>query len=271
MSPLIVELPSPTPFIRAWHQGAVGWLMLNRPDKRNALNAAMWSAIPNVMHGLEAVHAVRVIVIRGAGLDAFAAGADIFEFSENRHSAAAARQYEALNGQAFAAIRQSAKPVIAMISGFCVGGGLAIALACDMRIAADTAIFALPPARLGLAYPVDGLRDLLAAVPLSVAKELIFTARRIESKEAKAAGLIDRIVPASELESTVSGVCAAIAEGAPLTIRASKRALDHLSGRPGAVSATELAKLAALCFDSEDYAEGRAAFLEKRKPVFKGH
>jgi enoyl-CoA hydratase/carnithine racemase len=244
--------------------------MLNRPDKRNALNAAMWGAIPHVMQSLDAAHNVRVIVIRGTGLEAFAAGADIFEFSENRNGAEAARKYEALNGCAFAAIRQAAKPVIAMISGFCVGGGLAIALACDMRIAADTAIFALPPARLGLAYPLDGLKDLLAAVPLSLAKELIFTARRIEAKEAKSVGLIDHLVASAELESTVARLCSDIAESAPLTIHASKRALDHLAGRPGAVVADEVATLAAACFDSRDYAEGRSAFLEKRKPVFKG-
>lgn len=244
--------------------------MLNRPDKRNALNAAMWGAIPHVMKSLDAAHNVRVIVIRGAGVDAFAAGADIFEFAENRNSAEAARDYEALNGAAFAAIRQAAKPVIAMISGFCVGGGLAVALACDMRIAADNAIFALPPARLGLAYPLDGLKDLLAAVPLSVAKEMIFTARRVEAQEAKSVSLVDRVVASAELESTVTHICSDIAEGAPLTIQASKRTLDHLSGRPGAVSKDELVSLAALCFDSEDYAEGRAAFLEKRKPVFRG-
>jgi enoyl-CoA hydratase/carnithine racemase len=270
MSSILVELPSPTPFIRAWHEGPVGWLMLNRPDKRNALNAAMWSAIPYVMQSLDAAPNIRVIVIRGAGSEAFAAGADIFEFSENRNSAEAAREYEALNGRAFAAIRQATKPVIAMISGFCVGGGLAIALACDMRIAADNAIFALPPARLGLAYPLDGLKDLLAAVPLSVAKELIFTARRLEAKEAKSVGLVDRVVSGAELEPTLTRLCSDIAEGAPLTIRTSKRALDHLAGRPGAVPEDELADLATQCFDSEDYAEGRAAFLEKRKPVFKG-
>jgi enoyl-CoA hydratase len=270
MSSILIELPSPTPYIRAWHQGNIGWLMLNRPDKRNALNAAMWGAIPHVMQSLDAAHNVRVIVIRGAGLDAFAAGADIFEFAENRNSAEAARDYDALNGGAFAAIRQAAKPVIAMISGFCVGGGLAVALACDIRFAADNAIFALPPARLGLAYPLDGLKDLLAAVPLSVAKELIFTARRLEAKEAKSIGLVDHVVSSAEIEPKVTRLCSDITEGAPLTIQASKRALDHLAGRPGTVPADEIAELAAQCFDSEDYAEGRAAFLEKRKPLFKG-
>ncbi|HLF21805.1 MAG TPA: enoyl-CoA hydratase/isomerase family protein, partial [Aestuariivirga sp.] len=166
----MTELPSPTPHVRAFLDGSIGWLVLNRPERRNALNRAMWAAIPPLMKLLDDSVDVRAIAIRGAGSEAFAAGADISEFAAARADANAARDYEALNGAAFAAIRVSPKPVLAMIEGFCIGGGLAIALACDLRVTSETGIFALPPARLGLAYPVDGLRDLLAAVTPAVAK-----------------------------------------------------------------------------------------------------
>lgn len=228
----------------------------------------MWAAIPPVMKLLDDSVDVRVIVIRGAGREAFAAGADISEFAAARADADAAQHYEALNGAAFAAIRGTARPVIAMIEGFCIGGGLAIALACDLRVTGASGIFALPPARLGLAYPVDGLRDLLAAVIPAIAKEMIFTARRLDAAEALQVGLVNRV--AADVEREARALCAEIADGAPLTIMASKRAIDAIAGSPAALSAGELARLAAQCFDSADYAEGRAAFLEKRKPVFRG-
>ena len=160
----MIAITSPSPHLQAFAEGHTAWLILNRPERRNALNAAMWEAIPPLVAGLSASPEVRVIVIRGAGTEAFAAGADISEFGESRNDAAAAARYEQLNGEAFAAVRGCAKPVIAMIHGFCIGGGLALALAADLRIADRSALFALPPARLGLAYPLDGLRDLVATV-----------------------------------------------------------------------------------------------------------
>ncbi|HTN96740.1 MAG TPA: enoyl-CoA hydratase-related protein, partial [Nordella sp.] len=178
-----------------------------------------------------------------------------------------ARDYEALNGRAFAAFRATAKPAVAMISGFCIGGGLALALACDLRIAAEDALFALPPARLGLAYPVDGLRDLLHAVSPAFAKEMLFTARRYTAAEALKAGLIHQVVAKDRLEAETQALAAEIADNAPLTLKASKRAIDQLAGRP---VGDDLAALAAACFASADYAEGQRAFLEKRKPRFTG-
>lgn len=261
-------IPSPTPHIQAFRDGSIAWLVLNRPARRNALNAEMWAAIPPLMKSLDDAPDVRAIVIRGAGPDAFAAGADISEFGETRHDAAAAAHYEALNGQAFVAIRAARHPVIAMIQGFCFGGGLAIALACDLRVADASALFSLPPARLGLAYPLDGLRDLVAAVGPSRAKELLYTARRIKSHEALRLGLIDHEY--ADLEPETRALCAEIAEGAPLTITHAKRAIDLIAGRPGHLQGTQVATLAARCFNSEDYAEGRSAFAEKRKPQFRG-
>lgn len=261
---------TPSPLIKASTEKPIGWLVINRADRRNALNREMWTAIPDAVARLDNDPSVRVIVIRGAGEEAFASGADISEFAEARNDAAAAKAYEELNGAAFRAIRSAAKPVIAMIHGFCFGGGLAIALACDIRIASDKALFSLPPARLGLAYPLDGLKDLLATVPLAVAKEMIFTAKRMNAAEARATGLVNDVTTAESLEAAVRQICSVMAENAPLTIRASKAALDHLAVRPGAVDMAGVQKLMQACFDSADYAEGRAAFLEKRKPKFEG-
>jgi enoyl-CoA hydratase/carnithine racemase len=257
--------PSPTPLIQLHRDGTTGWIVLNRPERRNAINAEMWAAIPECLARLEGL---RVIVLRGAGEEALAAGADIGEFAGNRSNAEEAAAYDRLSAKAFAALRACDRPVVAMVSGYCIGGGLALALACDLRIAAQNAIFALPPARLGLAYPLDGLRDLLAAIGAAAAKEMIFTARRYGSAEALAMGLVNRV--ATNLENEVRDLCAEISANAPLTIRASKRAIDHISGRAGAAGEEEIATLARACFDSEDYAEGRRAFIEKRAPVFKG-
>lgn len=264
----MVRISSPTPCIEAFVDGSTGWLVLNRPDKRNALNAAMWAAIPPLMKSIDDSADVRVIVIRGAGVQAFAAGADISEFGEARNDAGAAAAYEHLNGAAFSAIRGASKPVIAMVQGFCIGGGLALALACDLRVADDTALFALPPARLGLAYPLDGLRDLVATVGAATAKDMIYTARRLTASEALHLGLIDRLF--HDVETETKALCAEITDGAPLTITHAKRAVDLISGRPVDVSLTEIASLATRCFNSADYLEGRNAFAQKRKPVFRG-
>jgi enoyl-CoA hydratase/carnithine racemase len=264
----MIKMNSPSAFLEASVDGSTGWLVLNRPERRNALNAGMWAAIPPLIRSLNENPAVRVIVMRGAGSEAFAAGADISEFAETRNDSAAAAHYEKLNGEAFAAIRSSTRPVIAMVQGFCIGGGLAMALAADLRIADSTALFSLPPARLGLAYPLDGLSDLVAAVGASAAKDMIFTARKLKAEEALRIGLIDRL--ATDIETETRSLAAEIAAGAPLTVTHAKKAIDFLAKRPGHEDDAEVAWLAARCFDSEDYAEGRAAFMEKRRPLFRG-
>jgi enoyl-CoA hydratase/carnithine racemase len=263
----MTDLASPTPYVKAWRDGAVGHLMLDRPDRRNALNREMWAALPGLIAALDRDPDTRVLVLQGAGSEAFAAGADIAEFAHQRANPDQAKDYEALSGNAFDALRNAAKPVISKIRGFCIGGGLALALASDLRIAADNAVFALPPARLGLAYPIEGLRDLLQAFSPAFAMVMLYTARRLAAGEAQRAGLIHRVVPADHLDREVAGLCTEIGNNAPLTITASKRAIDSLSGRP---VPDDPAILAALCFASADYAEGRRAFLEKRKPRFTG-
>lgn len=264
----MTQIASPCPFLESFVDGHTGWLVLNRPERRNALNAGMWAAIPPLIAALAAHPDVRVIVIRGAGPEAFAAGADISEFGEARNDASAAARYERLNGEAFAAIRGCSRPVIAMVQGFCIGGGLAIALACDLRIADSSALFALPPARLGLAYPQDSLKDLVTTVGAPAAKEMIFTARRVKAEEALRLGLINRL--ATDVEAETRALAAEVTEGAPLTITHAKRAIDFITERPGHEDDADVAWHAARCFDSADYAEGRRAFAEKRKPVFRG-
>lgn len=265
------DIATPTPCLRAYVAGNAGFLALNRPDRRNAVTAAMWSGIPVVMEQLAAQSAVRVIVVTGAGEEAFASGADISEFALNRGDAGQARAYEAQNEAALASIRGAGLPVIAKIHGYCIGGGLAIALACDLRIAAETAVFALPPAKLGLAYPVTGLRDLLGAVSAATAKDLLFTGRRVAAEEALRVGLVNKVVRTAELAATTDAICADIAANAPLSILAAKRAVAAISTSIiPQDQLDELARLSDACFSSADYTEGRQAFLEKRKPNFRG-
>jgi enoyl-CoA hydratase len=262
--------PSPTPHIKAGRRGATGWLVLNRPERRNALSAEMWRAIPGIIRHLADDGEVRSLALTGEGGEAFAAGADISEFAGNRDDADAARLYDAMTIDAFAALQNCRKPVIAVIDGYCLGGGLALALACDIRIASDRSIFALPPARLGLAYPLAGLRQLLATVSAARAKELLFTARRVDAAEALRIGLVHAAVPGASLIAEAESVLAMVEANAPLSIAAAKGMINALSGVSEEAGPEALAGLADACFDSDDYKEGRRAFLEKRPPRFSG-
>ena len=266
----IVTLASPCEHIVVQQAGPMASVTFNRPKFHNALNSQMWQALPEIMEMLGADNSVRVIVFAGAGGKAFAAGADIAEFAEVRADAATAQAYEASNARAFAAIASVPKPVIAKISGYCIGGGLAVALACDLRIADTSSVFGLPPARLGLGYPQSGLEQLLAAVSVASAKELIFTAQKTGGQRALAMGLINELCSTGELDMRVEKMCAAIADNAPLTLKASKAMLDALHQGRARKDAEALAELVRICFDSHDYREGCSAFMEKRKPVFEG-
>jgi len=261
---------SPTPHIKSWCEDTVGHMQFNRPKNKNAISAQMWAAIPQIMAQLDRNNTIRSIVLSGAGTDSFSAGADISEFSANRTDKAAAHTYEDLNIKAFAAIANSPKPTIARISGFCMGGGLALALSCDLRIAAENAVFCLPPAKLGLAYPIEGIRQLLNIVSPSIAKEMIYTARRLNALEASRTGLVNQVTTSDQLEDTVADLCDIIARNAPLTITASKQTIDELQRNRENPDMEKLKNLSAKCFDSDDYREGQAAFAEKREPVFKG-
>lgn len=247
----------------------VAWLSISNPPRMNALTASMWGSIPELCAEAEGRSDVRLVVLRGAGERAFSAGADISEFQTAR-TGAAARDYDALNHAAFGALIGLAKPTIAMIHGFCLGGGLGLAACCDLRFADEGSQYAIPAAKLGIGYDPRWVRTLLEIAPPSRVKELIFTGRRFNADEALAMGLINRVVPSQRLEGEVAAIAAEIAANAPLTIRAAKAAINGLTRQPESADLSELTSLVRACFESEDYAEGRRAFLEKRKPRFEG-
>jgi enoyl-CoA hydratase/carnithine racemase len=259
--------PSKLP-VRAEIKGPVGYLILDRPERRNALSFDMWKSVTRLIGELSADTAVRVIVLRGAGDLPFCAGADISEFETVRASSEGARAYEEANVVAFDAIAACPKPTIAMIRSFCMGGGVGLAAACDLRVASLSAEFAIPPGKLGLAYPPSAIRYIVAAIGASHAKDLLYTARRVKADEAEKLGFINRLVAEDALESEVEKLASTIAENAPLSLRAGKLAINYASGYSNDVSAVKAA--ADRCFDSADYREGRGAFLEKRKPQFRG-
>ncbi|QDZ03289.1 enoyl-CoA hydratase [Nitratireductor mangrovi] len=241
----------------------------NRPAKKNALTLAMWRALTNVFAALEQDNAARVVILRGAGTD-FCAGADISEFGVVRRDAGTARDYEAANSAAFAAIRNSRLPTIAAISGTCFGGGFGIAAACDIRLATADARFSVPAARLGLAYPAEAMTDIVAATGPQMAKYLLFSAARLDAGDVLRAGFLLEVVEDAEaLWQRCNATARDIAANAPLTIRASKAAIVATFSRD--IGDIERARaLGDATFDSADYAEGRTAFAERRRPRFKG-
>jgi enoyl-CoA hydratase len=250
--------------------GAIGWVIFNHPERRNAISTEMWRAIPPLLAAYDADPAVRVVVFTGAGDKAFVSGADISQFESERANREANDLYTAQSAAATRAMALLQKPSIAMIRGFCIGGGLAVALTCDLRIAAEDARFAIPAARLGLGYGFEGVRRLVDVVGPAYASEILFTARQLDAAEAWRCGLVNRVVPVVELESALRASAALISDNAPLTIRASKLAIQEALKDAERRKLDKLEAAVAACFESADYAEGRRAFLEKRKPRFEG-
>ncbi len=261
-------LPSPHEAIRVLREGPVGRLVLDRAERRNALTLAMWQALPQAMATLAAEEDLRVIVMCGAG-GHFSSGADITEFAE-LFSGPAAAEYERANLDAFRALAESPLPTVAMIEGFCLGGGLALALCCDIRLASEKAVFALPPARLGLAYPLHGIMRLLQAVSPAAARELLLTGRRVDTSWALRTGLVNDVRSPEQLETETLAMARDIAANAPLSIAHARAAIDAMTGSLQEREAERLHALARSCFDSEDYAEGIRAFRERRPPRFRG-
>jgi len=251
-------------------QGVIGWVTFDRPHRHNAMSYEMWQALPEVLAAHEADPEVKAIVLRGVGVQAFISGADISQFDERRASAAANEDYRSVAGTAFTRLRDASKPTIAMIRGYCIGGGLAVALCCDLRFAADDARMGIPAARLGLGYPQDGVKRLVDVVGPAYTKEILFTGRNYDAAEAWRIGLVNRVVAVDTLADEVRATAETIGENAPLTIAAAKRAVNDILLPPDRQDLGAVEFAIGRCFDSEDFAEGRKAFAEKRRPVFKG-
>jgi enoyl-CoA hydratase/carnithine racemase len=248
--------------------GPVGTLTFNNPERHNAMSLDMWRAASAVLEQFEADPAVRVIVLTGGGGKAFVSGADISKFESERATVEAVLEYNAAVDQFSKGLSECSKPTIAMIRGYCLGGGVGIAVCCDLRIANDVARFAVPAAKLGLGYGYANIRRILDLVGPQFVTEMLLTARQFDSAHAGRAGLVNHVVPDAEIENFVRDLAETIAGNAPLTIRAVKRIVRELSRDEPDIAACDA--LVRRCFESADYREGRRAFMEKRKPVFRG-
>jgi enoyl-CoA hydratase len=251
-------------------EGAVGTVVFNQPEKHNALSLAMWHGLTAALDAFAAEDGVRAVILRGAGERAFVSGADISEFEGRRQDAEAQKLYDAETRAARARLAAFPKPLIAAIRGYCLGGGLALALLADLRIAAADAVFGIPAARLGLAYGVEMTARLVATVGHAWARYLLMTAERIDAAAAERIGLVHRVVPAERWESEAAALAAGIAARAPLSQRAAKIVIETLIAPPEGRDFGPAERAVAACFDSADYREGREAFREKRPPRFVG-
>lgn len=251
-------------------EGAVGHLIFNNPAKHNAVSLDMWDAGERILDDFERDEGVRVVVLSGAGGKAFVSGADISKFESERASMEAVLHYNARIRTVYARLETFPKPTIAMIHGYCLGGGLNLAVCCDLRFCSDTAQFGMPAARLALGYPFHAIRRLINAVGVGAAKDLMFSARRIDAQEALRIGLVQKVLPVAELESFVANYAATVAANAPLTVAAMKFISGEVLKDPGERDLARCDEMVSACFASEDYKEGRRAFMEKRKPAFKG-
>jgi len=266
------RLPLATTKIMAEVEHGVGWLTFNNLERRNAVSLEMWQGLGDAAEAFEADPQVRVVVMCGAGGQSFAAGADISEFEQFRANAEQKAAYGRIAARGQLGLAQLTKPLIAMIEGFCIGGGLALALTADVRIATAGSRFGIPAAKLGLGYEYAGIAALARLVGPSAAKDILFSARFLAADEALRIGLVNTIADDGQLLAQVRAYAQGIAANAPLTVHAAKaavRAFERYSARPEA-EGEAIEALVDRCFDSEDYREGRRAFMEKRTPHFKG-
>ena len=252
------------------HDAAIATVVFNRPRVRNAISLAMWSELPRVLDGLTRDDSVRAVVFRGAGTEAFASGADISEFQDQRKDTASALHYNQQTSAAYQAIRECPKPTVAMIHGFCVGGAMAVAMACDLRFAAEGAKFGIPAARLGIIYGADAVSQLVDLVGPAYAKDILYSGRTVSDREAWAMGFLQRLLPAVELEGHTYDYLKSVADNAPLSVRGAKLTVESSISGATDEHRRRLREMQLTTFESADYREGTRAFLEKRRPRFQG-
>jgi enoyl-CoA hydratase len=248
----------------------VGVVTFNNPDKRNAMSLDMWEGLGHALTELREDNDVRVVILVGAGDKAFVSGADISQFEKTRHNAAASEEYSKKSAAQRALLADYPKPTISCIRGFCLGGGMQVAMLTDIRIAAQDSTFGIPAAKLGIAYGYDGLRHLASLVGPSWARLIMYTGMKIKSAEALRIGLVDRVVPNEELWAATMEIARTISGNAPLAIQAAKITIAQVLKDPADRDMEAIKRIGAACMDSEDFREGRQAFMEKRKPQFKG-
>ncbi|HKI98606.1 MAG TPA: enoyl-CoA hydratase [bacterium] len=265
-----MKLESHSEKMIAEQDGPIGWLIFNNPKRHNAMSLDMWAAVAPIVEAFVADPQVRVIVLRGAGDRAFVSGADISEFESVRASKEDTLKYDEVGAQASSALTHCPKPTIAMINGYCIGGGMGIAVSCDLRICAEGSRFGVPAAKLGVGYQYPGVRKLMELVGPSFAKEIFYTGRQFSAEEALTMGLVNRVLPPGQLEDQMRELADAVAGNAPLTIGAVKATVAELRKDPAQRDLARSEALVEACFASEDYIEGRRAFMEKRRPAFRG-
>lgn len=248
----------------------VGVITFNNPEKRNAMSLEMWEGFGQALIELRDDPEVRVVILAGAGDKAFVSGADISQFEKTRHNAEASEEYSRKSAAQRALLADYPKPTIACIRGFCLGGGMQVAMLADIRIAAEDSQFGIPAARLGIAYGYDGLRHLVSLVGPSWARLIMYTGMRIDSREALRIGLVDRVIPTDQLLGTTMELATTISTNAPLAIKAAKITIAQVLKDPADRDMNAIKQIGIDCMNSEDFREGRQAFMEKRKPQFKG-
>ncbi|MBH76637.1 MAG: enoyl-CoA hydratase [Dehalococcoidia bacterium] len=251
-------------------EGGAGWMIFNNPERRNALSMEMQQAIPVILNDFQRDPKIRVVVMAGAGEKAFVSGADISEFEKRRSDPKSIAEFDRISADANRAYANLEKPLIAMIRGFCMGGGLLTALQADIRVASDDSVFGIPAARLGLGYGFGGTQKVVETVGAAAAREILFTGGRFPATDALRWGLVNRVVPAAKLDSTVKRITDAISENAPLTVNLLRASIVEATKEPTERDLQTLETMVEACFTSKDYIEGRQAFMEKRRPQFRG-
>ncbi len=248
----------------------VGYITFNNPEKHNAVSIEMWDALEKILDEFRSSKDIRVIVLNGAGGKSFVSGADISKFDKERSSKEAVLSYNKRTQKVYELLETFPKPTIAMIDGYCIGGGLNLAVCCDIRICSEKSQFAMPAAKLSLGYPFSSIKRLFDVMGPGMAKHFMFTAEKISASEALACGLVQKLVSEENIETYVRDYALTISHNAPLTIKAMKQIGIEILKNPDERDLLLCEQLASACFDSEDYKEGRKAFMEKRKPNFKG-